>query len=248
MSFYECVKAYPEGSSSLSRMALVARGLGYRGIIICNRDPSKIFMTRAAEEITGIEVVIGAEAGASNARSLKSRIALLRPKHPFLAVQGASEEAVQASCEDANLDMLIVPCEPRRTLSIAAARSARQNQVSIGIDISPMIHLRGSMRARWIEALSRNLQIIRKFELTAIITAGARSHLDLRTPRDLMALAEVAGFEPDEAKEALQLPGKLLALNRRRWVGPGVELLSEMKEDEILPGERECAWVSASER
>jgi len=40
-----------------------------------------------------------------------------------------------------------------------------------------------------------------------------------------MALAEVAGFEPDEAREALSRPGKLLELNRRKWQSPGVELL-----------------------
>ena len=66
---------------------------------------------------------------------------------------------------------------------------------------------------------------MRKFHLRPVITAGAASHLDLRSPRELMALAGVAGFEPDEAKEALRLPGRLLELNRRRWAGPGVEVL-----------------------
>jgi len=35
----------------------------------------------------------------------------------------------------------------------------------------------------------------------------------------------VAGFDPGEAKAALQLPGKLVEQNRKRWLGPGVELL-----------------------
>ena len=57
------------------------------------------------------------------------------------------------------------------------------------------------------------------------ITMSAKSHLDLRSPRDLAALAEVAGFDPDEADAALELPGKLVKLNERNWLGPGVELL-----------------------
>jgi len=40
-----------------------------------------------------------------------------------------------------------------------------------------------------------------------------------------MALAGVAGFEADEAREALRLPGRLLQLNSRKWAGPGVEVL-----------------------
>jgi RNase P/RNase MRP subunit p30 len=65
----------------------------------------------------------------------------------------------------------------------------------------------------------------RKFKLTLAITAGARSNLDLKTPRDLLALAEVAGFEPSESKEALQRLGIIVELNKKKWLGPGVELL-----------------------
>jgi ribonuclease P/MRP protein subunit RPP1 len=97
--------------------------------------------------------------------------------------------------------------------------------VAIGFDLSPLMRLRGSSRARWLEAAKRNLKLARKFDLALVITANAGSHLDLRAPRDLLALAEVAGFDPGEAAAALQLPGKLVELNRKKWLGPGVELL-----------------------
>ena len=225
MNFYECVKAYPEGSSSASRMALTARNLGYKGIIICNSDPSRIFMFPAAERVTGIEITVGAEVVASNVRALKSRIGTLRTRYPFLVVHGMTDEIVRIASEDPNVDLLVYPCESRRPLSIATAKAAKLNQVSIGFDLSPLIHLRGSQRARWLASVSRNLQLVRKFELSPIITAGAKSHLDLRSPRDLAALAEVAGFGPEEAEEAMSRQGMLLAQNRRHWVGPGVELL-----------------------
>ena len=127
--------------------------------------------------------------------------------------------------EDPHVDLLFHPCDVRHPLGIAAARSAAQNQVAIGFDLSPLIHLRGQARSRWMEALRHNLDLVRKFHLRPAITAGAASHFDLRSPRELMALAGVAGFEADEAREALRLPGRLLQLNRRRWVGPGVEVL-----------------------
>jgi len=225
MSFFECLKAFPEGSASASRMALTARHLGYQGIIICNREPDKIFMPQAADRIKGLEVAIGVEVTAAGSKALKSRISALRARFPFLVVQGATEEIVRVASEDPNVDLLMHSCDVRRRLAIATARAARQNQVSIGFDLSPMLFLRGSSRSRWMEALSRNLQLVRKFELCPIITMSATSHFDLRPPRDIIALAETAGFEAEEAREALLRPGKLLALNRRKWVGPGVELL-----------------------
>jgi ribonuclease P/MRP protein subunit RPP1 len=225
MSFYECLRAFPEGAASASRMALTAKGLGYQGIIICNSEPGRIFMPQATEMIKGIEVAVGVEVTASGSKALKSRISALRARYPFLVVRAATEETIRIASEDPNVDLLIHPCEVRRPLGIATARAAKLNQVSIGFDLSPLVRLRGNPRARWLEAIRRNLQLVRKFELHPVITASANSHLDLHSPRDLVAMAQVAGFEQDEAQEALRRPGILLALNRRKWVGPGVELL-----------------------
>jgi ribonuclease P/MRP protein subunit RPP1 len=225
MSYYECLKALPEGSDSASRLALAARRLGYQGIIVCNAEPEKIFRPYAASRVTGIDVAFGAEVTAANSRVLKSRISSLRSHFPYILVNGCSDEMIRAACENPSVDVLMHMDERRRPLGIAAARAAEQNQVAVGFDLSPLIRLRGSYRARWLDIQRRNIELVRKFDLSVIITANARSHMDLRSPRDLMALAEVAGFEPSEARAALELPGKLLALNKRSWLGPGVELL-----------------------
>jgi len=225
MSFYECLRAYPEGSSSASRMALKAKSLGYQGIIICNKEPYSIFRPEAAERIRGIQVAIGAEVTAKDARSLRSRISSLRSIYPFLMVRGTTEEMVRTASEDPNVDALILSCDSHRPLGIAAARAAQLNQVAIGFDLGPFLRLSGRHRSRWLEALERNLQLARKFDLHLMLTAGARSHLDLRSPRDITALAEVMGFDQQEARQALSLAGDILALNRRSWPSPGVELL-----------------------
>lgn len=225
MSFFELARCYPEGSSSASRMAYTARQLGWGGIFILSREPDGIFMPEAAQKVRGIEVAIGAEAQAPGGRALKSRIGSLYSRYPFVAVLGSSEEMVRMASEDPHVDLLLHPCDVRHPLGIAAARAAAQNQVAIGFDLSPMIHLRGHNRARWMEALRHNLELVRKFHIRPVITAGGASHLDLRSPRELMALAGVAGFEADEAREALCWPGRVLEKNRRNWAGPGVEIL-----------------------
>ncbi len=225
MSFYECLKALPEGSDSVSRLAIVARHLGYRGIVICNAVPEDIFRPDAALIVRGIDVNYGAEVNASNPRALRSQVSSLRSHFPLIVVQGRSDEMIRAACEDPNVDVLLHRDDSKRPLGIAAAKSAKQNQVAIGFDLSPLIRLRGNSRARWLDVQRRNIVLVRKFDLSIMITANARSRMDLRTPRDLMALAEVMGLEDFEAKEALKLPGKLLGLNKRSWQSPGVELL-----------------------
>jgi ribonuclease P/MRP protein subunit RPP1 len=227
MSYYEsCVHALPEGSDSASRLALVARRLGYSGIIICNHTGyEKVFQPEAVQEVSGIKVAIGVEVMAPNSRSLRSRVAAARSKFPFVAVHGGSEEMNKAACENPEVDVLVHPEEGKKILSIAAAKAAQINQVAIGFDLSPLIRLRGAARSRWLQIMQRNIILARKFDLSLTITTCARSRLDLRAPRDLQALAEIAGLESFEVEEALKFPGRLLEKNSRKWAGPGVEIL-----------------------
>jgi ribonuclease P/MRP protein subunit RPP1 len=227
MSYYEiCVHSLPDGSDSPSRLAFVARKLGYEGIVICNHTGfERFFLPDAVQKIKGIKVEFGIEVVANNPRTLRSKVATSRERFPIVGVHGGSEEMNRAACEDPNVDVLFHPDEYRKTLTIAAAKAAQINQVAIGFDLKPLMRLRGSQRFRWIETISRNLDLTRKFDLPMTITTGARSHYDLRSPRDLHALATTVGFEDHEIDEALRYPTKLLDLNKRRWAGPGVEIL-----------------------
>jgi ribonuclease P/MRP protein subunit RPP1 len=227
MNFYECnLHALPDGSDSASRLALAAKRLGYSGIIITNHmTTGRPFGFDAARRVGGIEVVVGSEIVAKNPRTLHAKAASLRDGSDFLAVHGGDEKINRAACEDPNVDLLAHPHDGRSGIGVAAAKAARDNQVAIGLDLGPMIRLRGAARVRWMEVVRRDLDLIGKFDLNLMISTGARSHLDLRSPRDLVALAGLLGLERRRAVEALALPKSILDLNRRDWASVGVELV-----------------------
>jgi ribonuclease P/MRP protein subunit RPP1 len=227
MSYYACgLLALPEGSDSASRLALAALKLGYKGVIFANSNgKDKIFRPEAAYKIKGIEVVWGTKIVAKDPRALRSKISALREKYELLTVHASGDIINKAACEDPKVDMLALTGDGRSGLNIATARAARETQVVIGIDLLPMMRLRGTARQKWLEAFSHNLEMARKFELPIALTMGVGSHLDLHAPREILALAELAGMTPEEAKGALSLPARLVRWNRRRWAGPGVELL-----------------------
>lgn len=227
MNFYECnLHALPDGSDSASRLALAAKRLGYSGIIITNHTNSgRLFGFDAAKLVGGIEVVFGVEIVAKDQRNLHSRAASLRDRSDFVAVHGGDDKINRAACEDPNVDLLVHPHDGRSGIGVAAAKAARENQVAINLDLGPMIRLRGGSRVRWMEVVRRDLNLIEKFDLNLMISTGARSHLDLRSPRDLVALAALLGLERDRAFEALSLPKTIIDLNRKRWASAGVEIL-----------------------
>ncbi|HNR57118.1 MAG TPA: RNase P subunit p30 family protein [Methanothrix sp.] len=225
-SYEPNLHSLPDGSSSASRLALAAKRLGYSGIIITNHTTSGWPLgVEAARLVGGIEVAIGAEIVASDQRSLHSKATSLRDRAAFLAVHGGDEKINRAACEDPNVDLLAHPHRGRAGIGVAGAKAARDNQVAIALDLSSMIILRGPARVRWMETVRRDLNLIEKFDLPLMMTTGARSHLDLRSPRDLTALAGLLGLDRERALEALALPESILDLNRRRWTSVGVELV-----------------------
>lgn len=220
----------PQGSSSPSRMALVARRLGFSGIIVMSINGSgDLQWLEAAQRIGGITVSSGVEVVSKDPRSLKGRISSLRDRYHFLAVHATSEPLFREAFADPRVDLVV---NSGFRLTVPPARSAKRNQVALAIDLQPMIRLRGISRSRWLDLQRYNVRVARKFGIKMMLTVSPRSHLDLRAPRDMIAMAQILGISREEALEALRLPGRILDMNRRRWASPGVEVLEAHTDDE----------------
>ncbi|MBC7079274.1 MAG: hypothetical protein H5T42_02195 [Methanothrix sp.] len=224
------VHVMPQGSSSPSRMALVARRLGFSGIIVMSINGSgDLQWLEAAQRIGGITVSSGVEVVSKDPRSLKGRISSLRDRYHFLAVHATSEPLFREAFADPRVDLVV---NSGFRLTVPPARSAKRNQVALAIDLQPMIRLRGISRSRWLDLQRYNVRVARKFGIKMMLTVSPRSHLDLRAPRDMIAMAQILGISREEALEALRLPGRILDMNRRRWASPGVEVLEAHTDDE----------------
>lgn len=222
------VHVMPQGSSSPSRMALVARRLGFAGIIVMSINGSGDLQgLDAAHRIGGISVISGVEVIPKDPRNLKGRISSLRDRYPFLAVHATSEPVLHMALDDPRVDLVV---NSGFRLTVPEARSAKRNQVALAIDLQPMIRLRGVSRSRWLDLQRYNVRVARKFNIRMMITASPRSHLDLRAPREMVAMAQILGLSREEALESLRLPGMILDMNQRRWASPGVEVLGANPE------------------
>lgn len=211
----------PQGSSSPSRMAIVARRLGFSGIIVMSIN-GDLQGLDAAHRIGGISITGGVEVTSKDPRSLKGRISSLRDRYPFLAVHATSEPLLLEALDDPRVDLVV---NSGFRLTVPEARSAKRNHVALAIDLQPMIRLRGASRSRWLDLQRYNVRVARKFGIPLMITASPRSHLDLRAPRDMIAMAKILGISREEAIDALRLPGRILDMNQRRWASPGVEVI-----------------------
>jgi ribonuclease P/MRP protein subunit RPP1 len=197
-----CVYPYPKGDSSVRRLALEARVLGYDSIVAIDTPPC---------ELEGVMVLSG-------------RIIADMPAHEVARESGKGKDAcvvvsVQARDNGFNRAVCGLPgvyilrnigSADRNAFDHVTAKIAAENRTAIDIDLGPIISQRGHARAKVIHQYSDILDLRRRFGFPVTISSGGRSVLDMRSVREVSGLCSLLGMDVLDVKEALAGVGKLL--------------------------------------
>jgi len=240
--FYDFgIRPAPEGENSPLELATLAKHLGYSGLALVPHSDKLIpenFLKSAEVDLEGFELLRGLELVEANPSKLHGLIGKFRKKVDILAVHGGSEKINRAAVENSKVDVLNHPfAEKGRGLNQVLAKAAGENDVAIGLSLSPLLYSRGFWRVRLLSAYRATLELARKYEVALLLSSDAASCFDLRAPREMAAFAQLFGMEEAEALEALStVPDKILARKRLSAgsIRPGVEVLNNFEEGELL--------------
>ncbi|CAJ37250.1 ribonuclease P protein component 3 [Methanocella arvoryzae] len=226
------IHPYPEGSSSVSRMALEAGRLGLSGICA---SPHHDFFAGKEPLPQNFKVLRGVEVSPANANELRRLVEKYRSRVQVLAVHGGDEAINRAACEDGRADVLTHPHDGGKTSGInhIIAKLAADKQVAIEFSLFPIIHNRGGTRVRTLSSYRANFALVRKYGAPYVITSGAMSHYDLRDPRCMIAIARLFGLNEAEAIKGLTYyPEQIIRRSSASYVMDGVEIVGAGGGDE----------------
>ncbi|HEX7515086.1 MAG TPA: RNase P subunit p30 family protein [archaeon] len=210
------VHAFPEGADTLKRFNLVAYGLGFSQIVVTAHSPHW-------SQFPDSGLPLGVEIVAATVRDLRKKIAFFRDITTILSVHGGDERINRAACKDDRVDILMHPERGKYSgINQVTAKFAEKNEVALGMSLDYFWNTEELERSRLIAFQRRNVVLCRKFGVQIIITSDAYSHFDLRTPRQLKALASLLLLTDWEAEIALSKAP--LSIMKRR----------EQKEETIL--------------
>ena len=217
------VHSLPECADSPSRLKLVAKRYGYAGIAITNHSD---YWNEATDDdiINGIEIV------ANGSTELREKVEKFRSRVDILLVHGGDPKINRAAVENACVDILAHPEVGRADgFNHVLAKSAADNDVAIEFNLDAFIRLRECARVRALSDFRRNLKLARKFGVSAILTSNAKSHYDMRAPREMIALAGLFDMTEEEAIQALStVPVRIIEQNRKKrqgYIREGVEVV-----------------------
>ncbi|MGV8129729.1 MAG: RNase P subunit p30 family protein [Methanolinea sp.] len=190
-----CVFPLPLGDSSLRRMALEARELGFDSIVAAGV---------AGSVYRGIEIIGGTLIHAKETREVQ---AVLRKDNsqrslPIVSAGGYSfnRAVIQAGWAKVIRE---IHATPRNSFDHIISRMAADKQVAVDLDLSVLIQERGYMRQKVLQRYADLVSLQGRFDFPFTISSGARSILDMKSRRDMIALCGLFGLDRDGALSAL---------------------------------------------
>lgn len=224
---YEAVHAVPEGSATVARLAATAREYGFEGIVVRNHGDARAdYDAGAIGERYGVDVVSGVEIRAESPSRAAGFVGAHRPNVEVLALHGGTDALNRFAVEQERIDVLAHPTDGG-DVNHVLARAAADNGVRLEFDFARILRGRGGGRTRAIADLRKLRELVAAYDAPYVVSADPTSHLELRAPRELLALGESIGFDAGQVEAGLREWGAIAAENRHRrsdaFIAPGVE-------------------------
>lgn len=224
---YEAVRAVPDGPSTVARFAVTAAAYGFNGVVV--RFPAGERPAYDADRIGeryGTDVVDAVEIRAESPSEAAGYLGTYRSDTTILLVHGASTPVNRFAVEQERVDVLAQPMSGGDVTHVIA-RAAAENDVRLEINLSPVLRSRGGTRVRAIRDLRKLVELIAAYDAPCVVSADPSSHLELRGPRDLVAVGESVGIDGEQIEGGLREWSRIAEQNRYRsseaFVEPGVE-------------------------
>jgi ribonuclease P/MRP protein subunit RPP1 len=213
---YEAVHAHPEGESTVSRLAATAADYGYEGIVVRNYGGlSATVDAGRIRDAYGVDVVSGVEVRAEDPAQASGYLGSLREEATVLALRGGSIALNRFAARQERVDVLAHPMDGG-DVNHVLVKEAKAHGVRLEVNLGRVLRTSGGRRVRALSGLRKLRELIGAHDAPFVVSADAASHLQLRAPRELVALGEVIGFEPADVEAGLALWARIAAANRER--------------------------------
>jgi ribonuclease P/MRP protein subunit RPP1 len=246
MPAYEGVHAHPDGDSTVARFAATAAEYGLDGVVVRNHsdatvdydtggqitssEPSFADAYEDRERIGdeyGVDVVEAIEVRAENPEVATGHVGNYRPKHTILALHGGTNALNRFAVESDRVDVLAHPMCERGDFNHVLAKAAVEHDVRVEFDLARVLRDDGGPRVQALSDLRKLRELVEKYDVPYVVSANPTSHLQLRAPRELVAVGETVGFTEDQIRHGLAEWALLAERNRERmsdaFIAPGVK-------------------------
>ena len=203
---------YPCGDSSVRRMALEARTLGFDSLVAIDAP---------AGVCDGIEIRSGILIRDLPMKDVIARVRKNQDPGAVIAVCARDNGFNRAVLSLKGVHILRgIHVAEKMAFDHVTAKMAADSNIAIDIDLSPLIFARGIPRQRAIHRYRDILVLEQRFEFPVTLSTSARSVLDMRATREITGLCSLLGMDIPDVEKAFGGVDRVTALP-----GPSVRVI-----------------------
>ncbi|MFB6086571.1 MAG: RNase P subunit p30 family protein [Halodesulfurarchaeum sp.] len=226
---YEAVHVEAGGETTPGRFALTVSRAGFDGMVVRNRQSAMVEVEAdPLAERYGIDVVRGIEIAAREKARASGTIGNRRPEAEILLLRGRDPELNRFAVESPRVDVLADPMGGEGDVNHVIAEAAARNEVALEVDLGPVLRETGGTRVRAIKRLRKLRDLIEDADAPFVVSGSPRTHLEVRGPRELLAVGAEIGFDRGQVRDGLAAWGRIVDRTRARRdpsrVAPGVRI------------------------
>ncbi|MFB6255059.1 MAG: RNase P subunit p30 family protein [Halobacteriaceae archaeon] len=214
---YESAVVYPRGKSTIARFAKTASMYGYTGLIIrANRDETPLESVQTIQGRYDIDIATAIEIDADSKAEMSGHLGAVRNEYPLIICRGGTPSLNRFAVESPRIDVLSGPMENEGDFNHVLARKAAENNVAIEFSFANVLRAAGGRRVQSVQQLRKLREIITHYDTPYICTGFPHSHLELRAPREMKAVGNQIGFNPEFVAQGLHHWQEIIHTNRKR--------------------------------
>lgn len=198
-----CLHPWPAGDSSLRRMAVEAKELGFDTMVVPDAAP---------QIYRGVRIIPAAILEGESVRAVSGRLRKAADGTSLIMVNAGENGFNRAVLGLKGVHVLRNLSRTRKqSFDHICARLAAERGIAIDLDLSPLIHTAGSARQRVLVRSGELVRLYSRYRFPLTISSNARSILDLRSADEIILICSLFGLEEDDVHAALSAPEYLLA-------------------------------------
>lgn len=224
---FAAVHAHPDGQSTLARQAVTAAEYGFEGIVLRNHgDALGEFDVDKIRDAIGIDVALGVELRGDTPSEISGYLGMHRPERSVVIVHGGDQAVNKFAVTQDRVDVLAHPTHGTGEIDHVLVKHAAAHDVRLEFNLGRVLRASGGTRVRSIAALQKLRDLVEDADAPYVVSRDSISHLELRAPRELIAVGTTIGFEASQIEAGLTEWQTIVSRNRGRLdpdcIGPGV--------------------------
>ncbi len=224
---YEAVRVEAEGQTTVSRFAATLARVGFDGMVVRSQHADPVeFDPSALGDRYDLDVVTGYEIDTEDKSVASGTIGHRRDEAEVLLLRGRSPEINRFGAESPRVDVLADPMAGDGDLNHVIANAAAENRVALEFNLGRVLREDGGPRVQALRGLRKLRELVADAGAPFVVSVDPGTHLQVRSPREVLAVGEQIGFDRDQVRQGLDAWGEIARRNRRKtdadYIAPGV--------------------------